>query len=169
MSSIAPRDEGWPLLGPPVTFSFTLTSNESTPLSPSVLIFRFFFADAETGSASGGRFLQERCLVPGRLSGPRLFGTVSYSHSLLRRRQLWQNGRVESQRIFRARLGCQQIKGDRIHMTNMTKLCSPLSAGNDDGRGLSPWWTSRWWVAARRVASHGTRGGLQRDLRLLLG
>ena len=90
MSSIAPRDGSWPLLGPPVTFSFTLTSKESRPLSPSVLIFRFFFADAEVGSASGGRFLHERCLVPGRLSGPRLFGTASYSQSLLRRRQLWQ-------------------------------------------------------------------------------
>ena len=111
MSSSAPRDESWPLLGPPVTFSFTLTSNESTPLSPSELVLRFFLAEVLAASASGGRFLHERCLVPGRLSGPRRFGTASYSHSLFRRRQLWQNGRVESQRIFRARLRCQQIKG----------------------------------------------------------
>ena len=112
MSSKAPRDESWPLLAPPVTFSFTLASNESTSPSPSVLVLRFFLADVLVGSASGGRFLHERCLVPGRLSGPRRFGTASYSHSLFRRRQLWQNGRVESQRIFRARLRCQQIKGD---------------------------------------------------------
>lgn len=110
-SSIAPRDGKWALLAPPVTFSFTLTSNESIPLSPSAVVFRFFLAEAEAGSASAGRFLHERCLVPGRLSGPRRFGTASYTHSLFRRRQLWQKGRVESQRIFRARLGCQQIQG----------------------------------------------------------
>ena len=104
ISSSALRDESWPLLAPPVTFSFTLTSKASTPLSPSVLVLRFFLAEPLAGSASGGRFLHERCLVPGRLSGPRRFGTASYSHSLFRRRQLWQNGRVESQRIFRARL-----------------------------------------------------------------
>lgn len=35
----------------------------------------FFFAGADP---SEGRFLHERCLVPGRLSGPRRFGTASY-------------------------------------------------------------------------------------------
>lgn len=54
-----------------------------SPSSSSVL--RFFFAGVV---ASVGRFLQERCLVPGRLSGPLRLGTASYSHSLLRRVQL---------------------------------------------------------------------------------
>lgn len=55
-----------------------------SPSSSSVL--RFFFAGVV--AASVGRFLQERCRVPGRLSGPLRFGTASYSHSLLRRVQL---------------------------------------------------------------------------------
>ena len=143
MSSIALRDESWPLLAPPVTFSFTLTSNESRPLSPSVLVLRLFFADALAGSASGGRFLHERCLVPGLLSGPLRFGTASYSHSLFRRRQLWQNGRVESQRIFRARLICQQIKGKSISHDKDRKVHSPLPASDDDGGGLSSGRSSR--------------------------
>ena len=143
MSSIAPRDGSGPLLWPPVTFSFTLTSNESTALSPSASVFRFFLAEALVGSASGGRFLHERCLVPGLLSGPLRFGTASYSHSLFRRRQLWQNGLVESQRIFRARLVCQQIKGMSITPNRNQKVHLPLSASNDDGRGLPPRRASR--------------------------
>ena len=166
MSSIAPRDGSGPLLWPPVTFSFTLTSNESTALSPSASVFRFFLAEALVGSASGGRFLHERCLVPGLLSGPLRFGTASYSHSLFRRRQLWQNGLVESQRIFRARLICQQIKGKSISHDKDRKVHSPLPASDDDGGGLSPRRTSRSWVAARRVAPHSTGSGRQGDLRL---
>lgn len=92
----------------PVTFS--LTSKDIRFPSWSLLTLRRFFAWTPVWSDSGGRFLQDRCRVPGFLSGPRLFGTASYSHSLLRRVQLLQTGRVESQRILRARLRCQQIK-----------------------------------------------------------
>lgn len=93
-----------------VTFSLTLTSNEIMFPSISEPILRFFFADDIDGSESGGRFLHERFLVPGRLSGPLRLGTASYSQSLLRRVQLLQTGLVESQRILRARLERQQIK-----------------------------------------------------------
>jgi len=53
---------------------------------------------------SVGRFLHERCRVPGRLSGPLLRGFSSYSQSLDRLMQLLHMGLVESQRIFRERL-----------------------------------------------------------------
>lgn len=93
-----------------VTFSLTLASNEIIFPSGSPPILRFFLTDEIDGSECGGRFLHERFLVPGFLSGPLRFGTESYSHSLLRRVQLLQTGLVESQRIFRARLESQQIK-----------------------------------------------------------
>lgn len=53
---------------------------------------------------SAGLFLHDLRRVPGRLSGPLLFGTASYSQTLERRMQLLQTGLVESQRILRARL-----------------------------------------------------------------
>lgn len=109
-SSPAVLDRKLDLLGLPVTFSLTLASNEIRLPSRSPLVLRFFLADESDRSESGGRFLHERCLVPGRLSGPLRFGTVSYSHSLLRRVQLLQTGLVESQRILRARLEYQQIQ-----------------------------------------------------------
>ena len=93
-----------------VTFSLTLASNEIMPPSRSPPNLRFFLVDEIDCSEAGGRFLHERFLVPGRLSGPLRFGTASYSHSLLRRVQLLHTGLVESQRIFRARLEGQHIK-----------------------------------------------------------
>ena len=95
-------------------------------MSSSVL--RFFFVGGVV--ASDGRFLQDRCLVPGRLSGPRRLGTASYSHSLLRRVQLWHTGLVESQRILRARLlsTCQPT---RTHSWSGDPN-SPLAARNHD-------------------------------------
>lgn len=76
----APKDRPCPFA------STSAGSGLMRPRTGSSSVLRFFFAGAV--DASTGRFLQERCLVPGRLSGPRRFGTASYSHSLLRRVQL---------------------------------------------------------------------------------
>jgi hypothetical protein len=73
----------------------------SSDTSSDIVLLRFKGGGADP---SGGRFLHERCRVPGLLSGPRRFGTASYWHSFNLRTQLLQTGRVESQRIFRARL-----------------------------------------------------------------
>ena len=54
--------------------------------------------------------------MPGRLSGPRRLGTLSYTHSLPRLIQFWQFGRVESQRILRDRL----VKGTAQFYKNMS-------------------------------------------------
>jgi hypothetical protein len=70
--------------------------------SSSVSVLRRF-RTLGVSSPSTDRFLQDRRRVPGRLSGPRRFGTASYSHWLERRAQLSHPGLVESQRIFRAR------------------------------------------------------------------
>ena len=66
-----------------------------------VVLLRFGGGGAEP---SAGRFLHDRCRVPGRLSGPRRFGTRSYSQGLDLRLQLLHTGLVESHRILRARL-----------------------------------------------------------------
>jgi hypothetical protein len=65
---------------------------------------RFLFDGGGGADPSDGLFLQERWRVPGRLSGPRRFGAASYWQSFDRRTQLLHTGRVESQRILRARL-----------------------------------------------------------------
>ena len=91
--------------------AFSLTSKDIRLPSWSPFVLRLFFASGPDVSDSGGRFLQERCRVPGRLSGPLRFGLASYSQSLPRRIQLLQWGLVESQRILRLRLTCQQIQG----------------------------------------------------------
>lgn len=91
-------------------------TNSSFPseCSSSVSVLLRFRTEG-TSSPSTGRFLQERRRVPGRLSGPRRFGTASYSHWLERRAQLSHPGLVESQRIFRARLqGVTPLGGRRI-------------------------------------------------------
>ena len=97
-SCMAPKDRPCPFASTSAG-SGLMRPRTGSPNSSSVL--RFFFGGV---AASAGRFLHERCRVPGRLSGPLRFGTASYSHSLLRRVQLWHTGLVESQRILRARL-----------------------------------------------------------------
>ena len=70
-------------------------------------LFRLAGGSTEEGDGvvSGtGLFLHDLCLVPGRLSGPLLLGAISYSHTLDRRTQLLQTGRVESHLILRPRL-----------------------------------------------------------------
>lgn len=119
---------------------FTLTSDS---------VLRLFFggggrADEDSASVASGadgiRFLHDRCRVPGRLSGPRRLGWASYSHGLLRRRQLLHSGRVESHLIFRARLATTRQQG--IGLTGIDRCGS-------SGRG------SR--VNADAVGNHGNQ------------
>lgn len=86
-------------------FSLIVDEADSTSFGCRSVVVRFLFEGGGGGTdPSAGRFLQDLCRVPGRLSGPRRLGTASYWHSLDRRTQLLHTGRVESQRILRARL-----------------------------------------------------------------
>lgn len=101
-----------------------MTSSFPSDRSSSVSVF-LRFRTAGASSPSTGRFLQDRRRVPGRLSGPRRFGTASYSHWLERRAQLSHPGLVESQRIFLARL--ERAILEREHETDLLAYV-PLSA-----------------------------------------
>lgn len=83
------------------SFGLALEASSISSFGVSDVVFLRLGGGAEP---SAGRFLHERCRVPGRLSGPLLRGFSSYSQSLDRLTQLLHMGLVESQRIFRARL-----------------------------------------------------------------
>ena len=87
-----------------VDFIFSLIGAPLVSTAAAWAAVRFLFEGGGGADPSAGRFLHDLCLVPGRLSGPRRLGAASYWHSFDRRTQLLQTGRVESQRILRARL-----------------------------------------------------------------